>query len=215
MFHDGCDDAGAASSLESGRAGEDFIEHAAEGKYIASRIGLLAFELLGRHVLQSAENRPFLSDRSGDRLLHGRGCRGSGRFGKAEIEQLDTALRDQDIGGLEIAMNDADAVRGIQGLSDFGRIAHRCFEGKRALHGMALDVLHYEIVGADVEERTDVRMVQCGDRAGLALETLVETFLRNLDGNATVETGIAGLPDLAHSALAEKRKKFIWTELFT
>jgi hypothetical protein len=39
----------------------------------------------------------------------------------------------------------------------------------------AFDQLHHQIVRADIVQRADVRVIQCGDRARLALEPLAET----------------------------------------
>ena len=45
--------------------------------------------------------------------------------------------------------------------------------------GRAFDELHDEVVGTDVVELADVRVIQCGDGAGFALEAFGE-FARRL-----------------------------------
>jgi hypothetical protein len=46
----------------------------------------------------------------------------SGLFGQAEIEQLDSLFGEQDIRGLQVAMRDALAVRGVQSLQNLARV---------------------------------------------------------------------------------------------
>ena len=50
--------------------------------------------------------------------------------------------------------------------------AHRVLGRQRAAQRRAVDVLHHQVVRADVVQRADVRMVQRGDRARLLLETI-------------------------------------------
>ena len=46
-IHDRGDERGLTVAAEGSLAGEDFVEHAAEGKNIGARIGRLALQLLG------------------------------------------------------------------------------------------------------------------------------------------------------------------------
>ena len=69
-------------------------------------------------------------------------------------------------------MDDALAMRGGQRLRDLHRQPHRIAHGHRPFEGGALDVLHHQIVGPDVVQLADVRMVQRRNRASLALESL-------------------------------------------
>ena len=55
-------------------------------------------------------------------------------------------------------------------------------------------------------------MVQAGDRMRLALEALVERRQAFLDGDDTIEAGIARLVDLAHAAGANRLDDFVRTE---
>ena len=83
----------------------------------------------------------------------------------------------------------------------------------RSRQRLARQVLHHEVGGAvmlaDVVQRADVRVVQPGDGLGLALEagTAVgvgaELGRQDLDGDAAIEAGVAGLVDLAHAARAD------------
>jgi len=51
----------------------------------------------------------------------------------------------------------------------------------------ALDVLHHQIVEADVVQRADVRMIQRGDGAGFPLEALAELLGADLDNYRAVQ----------------------------
>ena len=44
----------------------------------------------------------------------------------------------------------------------------------------ALHQLHHEVIGTDIVERADVRMIQCGDGARLALEACAELLSGDL-----------------------------------
>jgi hypothetical protein len=84
---------------------------------------------------------------------------------------------------------------------------------------LALDKLHHQEIdfafAADVVERADVRMIQRGDRAGFALETLAALRVRgkirrqNLDRNVAPEARVARSIDFAHTAGAEGDDDFV------
>ena len=76
----------------------------------------------------------------------------------------------------------------------------------------ARDQLHDEVVGPDVVERADVRMVEGGNRPRLALESVAEFSRRDFDRDVAAETGVASLVDLAHSAFAQLGHDLIGTE---
>ena len=71
---------------------------------------------------------------------------------------------------------------------------------------------------ADVVKRTNVRVIQLGDRFGLALEpflalrALGEMRGKDLDGNEAVETRVAGFVDFPHTADANRRQDFVRTQ---
>jgi hypothetical protein len=108
-------------------------------------------------------------------------------------------------------------VGGIEGVSNLARDVQGFFERHRPL----LDTLgerrpfhqfHYEVVGADVVERADIRMVQRGDGARFDFEAARELLRGDLDGHFAAKAGIACPPDLAHSALANAREQLIGPE---
>jgi hypothetical protein len=71
----------------------------------------------------------------------------------------------------------------------------------------------------NVVKRADVRMVQAGDRLGLALEPPLQVGIgrdvcgEDFDGDGAVQAGIAGFVDFAHSSCADRREDFVWPEL--
>ena len=64
-------------------------------------------------------------------------------------------------------------------------------------HRLTVHVLHHDVVFADVVNLRDVRMVQCGNCAGLTLEAFGELSAGELDRDSAVESSVAGFPDLA------------------
>jgi len=124
-------------------------------------------------------------------------------------------------------MDHALAVRGCERVGNLGGDGQRLLERQRPLpealgERLAREALHYKIrraVGlAHVEERADVGMAQARDRLRLALEArpaiLIGTDIRreDLDGNGSVEAGVAGLVHLAHAAGANGEEDFVRAE---
>jgi hypothetical protein len=62
---------------------------------------------------------------------------------------------------------------------------------------------------------TDVRVVQCGDRARLAREAFRELGRRDLDGDVAIESRVARAIDLAHAAFTDGGKDLVRTEAGT
>src|SRR5580704_2734130 len=71
--------------------------------------------------------------------------------------------------------------------------------------GCAIDELHDEVILADIVNMRDVRMIEGGDRASLALEAFAESRLGCLNGDATLQPCIPRFPNLAHAAGAQAR----------
>src|SRR5262245_27876859 len=112
-------------------------------------------------------------------------------------------------------MDDAFAVRSVQPICRLDRIPNRVGHRKRPGDRPSLDVLHDEVVLADVIEGADMVMVQCGDGARFTLEPVAEPFVRFLDRNRAVEAGVPGLVDRAHTAFANRLDDFVRTEAST
>jgi hypothetical protein len=87
-------------------------------------------------------------------------------------------------------------------------VFERPIQRKGPFQRRAFDVLHYQVVGADVVELADVRMVQRRHRARFALEALGEFLLGDLNGDA-VQPRIPRPLHLAHASRANERKNLV------
>ena len=98
---------------------------------------------------------------------------------------------------------------------------HRSFR-QSLRESLSFQQLHHEVLGAilraDIVKMADVRMVERGNRLGLALHTLLQFGGRgqmrsqDFDGYGTVETGVPGAVYLSHSPFTERRLNFVGTE---
>ena len=103
-------------------------------------------------------------------------------LGEAEVEDLDPPVaRDEDVLGLQIAVDDALVVRGGEPLRDLARVVDRFARRQRAAHAaaakrLALEQLRDDVgragVGADVVDGQDVRVVELAGGARLLLEAM-------------------------------------------
>src|SRR5438132_4313000 len=96
-------------SLERPPAREPLVEHRAKCKYVTAGISLIACQLFGGHVLYCAYDRARASEGHGRGLFIGRHLL---KFGETEVEQLRSGLREHDVCGFEVTMDDAVAVCG-------------------------------------------------------------------------------------------------------
>ncbi len=210
--------------------GEHLVEHGAKREDIGTSVSLLAFQLLGRHVLERAQ----------DRALHGQARRRRRQHRhattrrtwrstlcEAEVEELRSGLRQHDVPRLQISMDDAGTMGFVERVCDLHGVPQREVEGKCASaesirERLAFQIPHDQevdaIVMTDVMERADVRMIEVRDGARFALEPLAERrvgrelFGEHLDGDNTIQSGVAGLLDLAHPARAERRYHLVRTD---
>ena len=101
-------------------------------------------------------------------------------FGEAKIEDLGlTALGNHDVGGFDVAMDDARGVGHVQGIGDLDgelqqRIQIQGTAGDLVGQDAAVEVLHDDESAAvllpDVMDRADVGVIEGGCRLRLALE---------------------------------------------
>ena len=141
------------------------------------------------------------------------------QFGQAEIEELDRPIsRDQNVGGLQVAVQDAAIVSRFQRARDLDRLADCFWRRDRTAQWLAVDVLEHEIAWADVVQLADVRMVQGRDRPRFMFESAQAIRVmghwrgENFDGDVAIEARIAGSVDLAHPARAKERDDFVRAE---
>ena len=106
--------AGPLDPVERVPRSEHLEQDGAESEHVRAGVCRLAFDLLRRHVLQRAENEAGLSERRGGRLRR-IGCRQrivADDTGQAEIKNDGAGLREHDVAGLQIAMDDSAPMRG-------------------------------------------------------------------------------------------------------
>ena len=155
--HDRRDQRRLALALEGALARRHFVEHATERPQVAARVGFLALELLGRHVLEGADDGPFGGERLRDgrrlrqrldRCTAARRAREPDRARESEVHELGTRLRQHHVAGFQIAMHDAGAVRAIERVGDLDAELNTSASRKRALRQarrerLAFDQLHH------------------------------------------------------------------------
>jgi hypothetical protein len=135
-------------------------------------------------------------------------------LGEAEVEDLDLPVGGElDVRGLQVAVDDARAVRLLEGLRDLLRDLDGLVDGDRPppealLEVLALDQLQREeglpLGLLEPVDGGDVGVVEGGEEVGLALEAgealgvLHDLGGQHLDGHFAVEVGVGGPIDLAH-----------------
>jgi hypothetical protein len=138
---------------------------------------------------------------------------------EAEVEDLDASVRrDENIGRLEVAMHDADRVRGSEGARDSSRDFDRGRRPQRASAKPLRDGLPVEELGdqigpvvllPDVVYRDHIGMVEASHRLGFSLEALSHRWNRmlpeaqHLDGHVATEPLVARPVDFAHKPISE------------
>ena len=102
-------------------------------------------------------------------------------FRQSEVEDLGVAARgDEDVCGLDVAVNDAVGMGGVERVGDFdsqrkqvsvssGRPPMACLSVTPSRNSMAMKAWPFML--ADLIDGADVGMVQRGRRLGFALET--------------------------------------------
>ena len=130
-----------------------------------------------------------------------------------------TAIGDKDICRLDIAMNDALAVRRVEGIGDFDPDGEELIQFHRTavdqvLERLAAEAFHHDegmaFMLADLVNGADVGMIQRGGGAGLAAKTLEglrvlgRIFGQKLQGNEAAELSVLGLVDDSHAPAAKQ-----------
>ena len=107
--------------MNGGSPGEHLVEHAAEGVDVAPAIDVaLAGRLLGAHVRRRAEATPVSVRRSSPAAVDGPR--------DAEVGDDGVALLEQDVLGLDVAMDDAVRVGVAERVGDLAGDAERVVE---------------------------------------------------------------------------------------
>jgi hypothetical protein len=163
--------------------------------------------LLRTHVRGRARDR---SRTSRGRLL--------GDFRQAEIQQLDDAVgRNLDVPRLQVAMNAAFFVRGFERSSDLSSNPERLGYRQRASSNpirqrRSVHQLHHEIVGSNVVQLADIRMIHGSDGPRFRFEAFAEPRRRDFDRDFSVQPSVSRAIDLAHSAGRQELIDPVWAE---
>ena len=171
---DGCDGA---------RAFRHFIEHQAECPDVGAVIDRFTASLLRRHVCRGAQDHAPPGRAAGQRrrivVVRSRAL----HLGQTEVQDLRVAATaDEDVRRLDVAVDDAGVVRGVERIGDFdAERQHRVQRqaaalGDSLLQRDAFQVLHDDegaaVLLADVVNRADVGVVQRRRGSGLAAEAI-------------------------------------------
>ena len=133
-----------ALAFERFPARHHLVQDGAEGEDVGARVGFLAFELFGRHVLHRAEDRaraPSCSrrpPRSPRPTADAFAC--SVSFARPKSSSLAPLCGQHDVARLQIAMRDALAVRLVQRVGDRDRHLQRLVERQRPRASRAASV---------------------------------------------------------------------------
>ena len=175
--------------LERLLEGQELVEDRARREHVAAPVDALAHRLLGGHVVRGTEDDAPAGDSGA-----------GGDAGEAEVEDLGPSIGpDQDVGGLDVAMDDAARMRVGEAGADLEEDPHPVGEGDG---------------GPLLDERAQVVPLQQLHRhvelaGGLPLEALVQLLLapqvrgKHLEGHHAPQAGVAGAVHDAHGALAE------------
>ena len=191
---------------EGRRPGERLVEHAAEREDVRPRVdGLPAPRLLRRHVPRGPEHRP---------RLRRAAQRGEPRHPEVEDPHvLQAGAHEEDVAGLEVAVDDAPEVDRGQRLGDPVAHRHRLLDAEppaRQAMGeiLSFEPLHHQVAlprgGHAVRPVPDqARVDQLGEELRLALEPPVprEVALEeHLHGDRLRRGQVLGIEDRAHPA---------------
>ena len=199
---------GVAGERRSAR--EALVRDDGERVLVGAAVDAGPLELFGGHVARRAEG----AARLGKRHV-------AERLGDAEVaHQHPAALLDHDVGGFDVAVHDAVAVRVLEGAAGLLEDADRFLEAQGAglledlAEGAALDALHRVpeegAGGADAVDGDDVGVIERGGDLGLALEALGgvgavgELQRQDLERDGAVELDFVGEVDERHAAAAEE-----------
>ena len=167
----------------------------------------LALDLLGRDVVDRADDVAGLGELR---------ARALDPLRQAEVGEERGAALDQHVGGLDVAVDQALAVRGVERGGDLAADVDRAVRAQPALGAQhrgevgALDVLHREVeqpvLLARVVDGDDVRVLQGSGDPRLAIEALAEARglgqlgRDDLDRRAPAQVEVLSPIDQAHAA---------------
>lgn len=226
VFEDAAENDTRALAGEWEMAGGHFVENDAERKEVGARVELLGANLFGGHIGDSAESAAGTGELGGSNCLGGEGVGGDGsgrgrggNFGETEVEDFGAALAgNENVGGLDVAMDDALGVSGLQGVGDGGcdfedGLKIHGARGDGVFEGKAIEEFHgdegFAVFLADVIDGADVGVIESGGGLGFALEARKSLGIagdvvgEEFKGDETMKAGVFGFVDNAHAATAD------------
>ncbi len=185
--------------------GQHLVEHHAQRVDVGARVDRLAKHLLGGHVERRAHHH--LGQRQSFVVQGER---------DAEVDHARLHLLvDEDVGWLEVAMNDAvpvgmgNAARHLRQQLDALPCRQRMLV-EQLVQIQTVDVVHrqvgHAVLDAVAVDSQDIGMVQSGHQSALALEAFGRSAgqVQHLDCQVALQSGIEGAVDLSHAALADQ-----------
>ena len=143
VLEDRANEARLAAALESATAGQHLVEDGAEREHVGAGVGLLAFELLGRHVLQRSEDGALLRENCWRGRQHRRASACEERlivFASPKSSSFAPPDVSMMFEGFEIAMNDARLVGLVERVGNLDRMAQRAIQRQRPFASVAASV---------------------------------------------------------------------------
>ncbi len=193
------------------------VQNATEGPDIGAAVDPAGAGLLGRHVRRRAQNhsRARRGEAQRRRMCSSGavGVIGEG-LGQPEIQDLDLAFRgDLDVGGLEVAVDDALLVGGFERLGDLPGQVQGLVEPDRTAERLAGRQLQHQerhpFGLLEPVDRGDIGMVQRRQQAGFPLEAGQplriprERFGQDLDRHLAAEARVHRAVHFPHAAGAQ------------
>jgi hypothetical protein len=131
VFQDRADHVRLGRAVERLLRGDHFVHEGAKGEDVRARVCVLSFDLLRRHVLERSEDRAFACQRPGVRRIRRRSTRARD-LRHSEVEQLDARLREHDVGGLQVAVDNAVPVGLVERVANLGCVFERAGQWQRS-----------------------------------------------------------------------------------
>ena len=234
LVHDRREHVGHGLPCKRPLARQQLEEQCPEGPDVRPLVHSPPARLLGGHVARGPQDHSRLGARLRQcRRLRQIRRRARGRvprigLGQAEVEHLDLAVRRHlHVGGLQIAVDDALLVRGLERLGDLPRDGDRLGDGQpsplQAL-GQVLPFHQLEdeegpaVRFFEAVDRRDVRVVERGEQLRFASESGQALGIgrhlegQHLDRHLAVELRVGRAVDLSHTAGADRLDQAIVRE---
>ncbi len=232
-----------ALALEGGSAGEHVEEGGAQGIHVGAGVDPVASALLGRHVMRRTDDgvvggqreRLGLDDVPGQAEVgeSDAGRDGGDRLGesRAGAERGGVVLFEENVLGLDVAVDDAEGVGVGQGAGNVGedrqrgRLVELAALDEQGAEAPAADVFDDEEMNTgvvvDFEEVGDVGAVDFGEQPGFLAEAAErigpgrQLGSEDLDGDDLAVSAVLGAEDGPHTPLPQLLAENVATKLIT